>query len=553
VRSIRQGLLTLGQRLTPHPVPVAIAAVALEFLFLGTLGRGSLGFPAGDMLITGAVTALIAWGAAAIGGARAGLATALGAGAAYLVFVSGVSSLGAVESTLAATAILAVAAYVTGVVASALRRQAGERERLLGARLDRALWERGLLERALGSLPRLRERGSEEEVAREVCARLAGEFGCDGALVFARRDHGHALLAAAPALQPAGRAPRYGPQDLRRLALALRDRSPVFVPDLAAQRLSPSARDLARALRATAALLAVPQGRSDLFCLMYWRDPVTAPDAEVMMLAQRFVDQAGMAMGHVRQMQARAEADQLQLALQQGLLPPLAIDHPAIWVATVYRAGERRLLLGGDFVDVLALPDGGLAAIIGDVSGKGPRAAAVGATLRASWRALTLAGTDLATMMETLGETFVAERHSAGEFVTACLAKVDPDGRQLRLVSAGHPPPLLFATGSIREVEVRPFLPLGVTRRQRWRPAALDLPPAWRLLFYTDGLVEGLARPEERERLGMGGLLELLDGTPAFLHQGALQALVAQVTERNGGPLADDVALIGLSSRSPDG
>ena len=66
--------------------------------------------------------------------------------------------------------------------------------------------------------------------------------------------------------------------------------------------------------------------------------------------------------------------------------PPRHIVRPDLEVITRYLSSEGRLRLGGDFIDVMSLPREGLALIIGDVSDHGPAAAALGATLRATWQ-----------------------------------------------------------------------------------------------------------------------------------------------------------------------
>jgi PAS domain S-box-containing protein len=81
---------------------------------------------------------------------------------------------------------------------------------------------------------------------------------------------------------------------------------------------------------------------------------------------------------------AEAEVAALSARLQAGLLPTPAIGDPRLAIHTRYRAGEDRLLLGGDFFDAVERPDGTLTVLIGDVSGHGADAAALGATLRAA-------------------------------------------------------------------------------------------------------------------------------------------------------------------------
>ncbi len=78
-------------------------------------------------------------------------------------------------------------------------------------------------------------------------------------------------------------------------------------------------------------------------------------------------------------------------------------------------------------------------------------------------------------------------------------------------------------------------------RPAEWLPSEVDLPEAWTLVLYTDGLVEGRATPGASERFGAERLRAwFMDGTRA-IDSAALQALVTALEEANGGPLPDDV------------
>ena len=542
-RPLQRRLIATGGRIGRHRVGVGLLASALEIIILATLGRGALGFPSDNMLITGAITALIAWVAAAVAGPKVGMAAAAAAGAAYLAFVTDLSDRGQVETALASSLILLLAAYVTGRAADALRAQAAGRERLLGERLDRAIWERTLLDRLLVATPGLQEHATEEAVAAEVCRRVVEDLGCDGAALLVRDDGGYRSLGALPALPPAAAGRHFG--DGTALDDVEESGAPFFIEDLRGRKLSRDARRLTRALHATSALVCLlPQPAGGVCLVLYWHYAVDEPAAEIRLVAQRLLEQAALAISRVRQQRARHEAHELQAGLQQALLPRLAIPGPPIRVATFYLAGEHRLLLGGDFLDAVELGNGGLRLIIGDVSGHGPRAAAIGATMRASWRAVTVSGASLETVMDTLDAVFLAERRSTADFATLCVATISADGT-LRLLSAGHPPPML-ATDGARDIAVRPFLPLGIVRRQTWTETTCALPAGWRLLFYTDGLLEGRASPGADQRLGPERVRSLVLRLPD-LGRSDLDVLVGHVTAANGGPLSDDVALLAVS------
>jgi PAS domain S-box-containing protein len=243
---------------------------------------------------------------------------------------------------------------------------------------------------------------------------------------------------------------------------------------------------------------------------------------------------------------AQYEVAELHARLEANLLPSLEFTDPRLSVATRYRAGEDRLLLGGDFLDAIEVPDGRVALLIGDVSGHGPEAAAIGATLRSAWRGLVLGGTPDDRVLPTLDEVLVRERSSPESFVTVCAAWVEADRRTLTCSLAGHPAPLLLADG-VASLVVPIGAPLGMLSEPSWDAGAIALPEEWSLLLYTDGLVEGLDGPSSARRFGTGRLaneLSSLAPVPARVTDRALDVLLDRVKQANGGDLADDVGML---------
>jgi len=243
--------------------------------------------------------------------------------------------------------------------------------------------------------------------------------------------------------------------------------------------------------------------------------------------------------------------------LERGLVPRLAVTDPALWIASTYRPG-RRALLGGDFYDVLQTDDGRLRVVIGDVSGRGPDEAALGAGLRIAWRALALAQTDPVGVVDTLQQMIEHERRDPSAFATLCALEVAPAERRLSLRRAGHPPPMLIADGVVTSLPLRGGgPPIGMFGAAEWPPAHFELPERWTILLYTDGLIDG--RDGNGGHLGEDGLRELLgrrlDRRPDWraAPEEMLDELIADVRERNGQPFDDDVAalLIGAQAERP--
>lgn len=233
--------------------------------------------------------------------------------------------------------------------------------------------------------------------------------------------------------------------------------------------------------------------------------------------------------------------------LQRGLLPAPVLRDPAIGVATAYRPGQRRQLLGGDFYDVVETADGVVHALVGDVCGHGPDEAALGVRLRMAWRTLVLSGTDEDRLFEVLDELLGHERHHDGVFTTVAQVSVTAARDRADVRVAGHPPPFLLAGGRTRALdECRPGPMLGLGLPGTWTRTAVPLRGAWSLVLFTDGLYEG--RDADGGRLGLRRLGDLLDagagGTP---DDGLLQRLITEVERRNRGALTDDVAILAIS------
>lgn len=242
--------------------------------------------------------------------------------------------------------------------------------------------------------------------------------------------------------------------------------------------------------------------------------------------------------------------------LERGLLPSPLLSDTRLTVASRYRPGGGQSLLGGDFYDVIEAADGWVHTLVGDVCGRGPDEAALGVCLRVAWRTMVLAGRPMAETIAAVEQVLVNERHQDRMFSTLCVLSVAPDRAHGRLHLAGHPPPLLITPERVSELAAPVCLPVGIGAAEQWPSSDVRLGPAWTVLMYTDGLVEGKvgAGPE---RLGSEGLISCLTSIlPALPGAGAaspqrderlLDALIDRVRELNGGDLDDDLAIFALA------
>lgn len=233
--------------------------------------------------------------------------------------------------------------------------------------------------------------------------------------------------------------------------------------------------------------------------------------------------------------------------LQRGLLPtPLTTD-PALTVASRYVPGRGRSLLGGDFFDLVQDADHTTHAVIGDVCGNGPDAAAIGVGMRVGWRTLTLAGVYKAARIRLLEQVLVAERPHDAMFATACTIRIDPDRSRVTILNAGHPAPLIITAGHAYAAPVHHHLGLGMfPGRGRWQESIITLPAGAGLLLYTDGAYEGFS--EDGTRLGEQRFIELAARLSTITDPADyLTALLAEIRHGDDGRHNDDTALLYLT------
>ncbi|WP_194813851.1 PP2C family protein-serine/threonine phosphatase [Nocardia sp. XZ_19_385] len=217
--------------------------------------------------------------------------------------------------------------------------------------------------------------------------------------------------------------------------------------------------------------------------------------------------QAERATAELRASQMRAREN---ARLERGLLPtPLLHGPRRVDVVARYRPGRAQSLLGGDFYDVVQLPDGTVHAVIGDVSGHGPDEAATGVALRLAWRTLVLSGISGTQQLELLERMLLAERTGDQTFVTATTLVLYPDQQRVRIIRAGHPGLLVCSAEGVDWLEVPGGPALGFLPGQAvWTAHELALPVGSGLVLFTDGLFEGRVGPGS-ERLNEDGLLDL--------------------------------------------
>jgi PAS domain S-box-containing protein len=258
-------------------------------------------------------------------------------------------------------------------------------------------------------------------------------------------------------------------------------------------------------------------------------------------LAVRLGRRAGTA---VENAHLYTERTRIAHTLQRALLPEYLPEVPGVEIDARYCAAGELNEVGGDFYDVFAYGPDSWVFAIGDVCGKGPRAAGVTALARHTLRAAAMSGQSLSEMLGTLHQALRCQP-SGADMCTACLVLMTHTSGHARVTVAlaGHPPALLIGPdGAARPIGKHGTLlgvldPICITEEH----AELDVGDT--LLLYTDGVPDAGVAGEEL--LGEDGLIELCRQAPGLSLAGFLERVERVALDRARGTLRDDIALLG--------
>jgi PAS domain S-box-containing protein len=232
--------------------------------------------------------------------------------------------------------------------------------------------------------------------------------------------------------------------------------------------------------------------------------------------------------------------------LQRSMLTTQLPQVDGVELAARYLPGTRETEVSGDWYDVIPLPDGRAGVVIGDVVGRGLEAAATMSQLRTALRAYAVEGLEPSVVVAKLHRLVAHLR--VGMSTTLVYLDLDPFTREVRYVSAGHPPMLhMPAGGDARFLAGARSTPLGTARADTVIPQErFVLGPGDTLLLYTDGLVE---RRDDSIDSRLEQLRIALAGAPQ-----ELRPALAHLTATLGGDVAlrqDDIALLVLRITPP--
>jgi serine phosphatase RsbU (regulator of sigma subunit)/anti-sigma regulatory factor (Ser/Thr protein kinase) len=216
---------------------------------------------------------------------------------------------------------------------------------------------------------------------------------------------------------------------------------------------------------------------------------------------------AALMLGQIGQALERIYAHEVEhafaLTMQQSLLPPRLPLNPQTVFASRYLAATQGAALGGDWYDVVSLPDGGIGLAVGDVEGHNPQASGVMGHLRSALLAYASEGHQPATILERID--VLLRTLGASHYATCCCLWLDTTTGLGRLATAGHPLPLISpAPGKLKPLDVPIGPPLGLGDGHHYQEREITLEPGSVTALFTDGLLEvrALGPEEALARLG---------------------------------------------------
>jgi serine phosphatase RsbU (regulator of sigma subunit) len=262
---------------------------------------------------------------------------------------------------------------------------------------------------------------------------------------------------------------------------------------------------------------------------------------------------------------------QTALAFQQSLLPQQVPELDGLEVAFRYVPAKPletqgqgiQTQVGGDWYDIIPLAAGRVGMVIGDVEGRGPRAAATMGQLRAALRAYAQDEKAPADIMRKLDEWVrsTAPVGAGGDPPTvSCIYLIyDAWSRELTFANAGHAAPLLAAGGVVRPLEVRhKGVLLGVRGRgirglPTYKEQTVRLPPGAALVLYTDGLTDRRSRADGSGHYTEAEAVALLrDAIAAAANTADANSLALAAEKAVPGDIDDDMAILVLRSSAKD-
>src|SRR5512142_2085856 len=262
---------------------------------------------------------------------------------------------------------------------------------------------------------------------------------------------------------------------------------------------------------------------------------------------------------------------QTALAFQKSLLPQAIPELDGLGVACRYVPAKPletqgqgiQTQVGGDWYDIIPLAAGRVGIAIGDVEGRGARAAAIMGQLRAALRAFAQDEKSPADIMRKLDEWCRALAPADENGVTAgdpptasCIYMIyDAWSRELTFANAGHDAPLLISAGQVRQLEFQHKGVLlgvrgkGIRGLPTYKEETIGMPPGAILVFYTDGLTDRRTRADGSGHYSEAEAVEMLQhAVRAAAASGDADTVATAAECAVPGDIDDDMAILLVQS-----
>jgi serine phosphatase RsbU (regulator of sigma subunit)/anti-sigma regulatory factor (Ser/Thr protein kinase) len=232
--------------------------------------------------------------------------------------------------------------------------------------------------------------------------------------------------------------------------------------------------------------------------------------------------------------------------IQQNFLPKELPELQGWQVAAYYQPARE---VGGDFYDVIPLPDGRVGFVVGDVTDKGVPAALVMSATRSVLRASAQRLIEPGIVLERVNEHLCPDMPEK-MFVTCLYGVLDPESGLLRFANAGHDVPYVKTVDGVEELRAR-GMPLGLMPGMKYEEKEAVLAPGESVLLHSDGIVE--AHDPDREMFGFPRLKQTVADAPGG--QQLIDRVLRDLTSftGRGSEQEDDITMVTLERSGGSG
>jgi PAS domain S-box-containing protein len=266
------------------------------------------------------------------------------------------------------------------------------------------------------------------------------------------------------------------------------------------------------------------------------------PDEREVGLLSAIARQGAQALERARLYEERAY---VAATLQEGLLPKRLPAIAGLEAAVAYRPVGDGSEVGGDFFDLVDLGGGGFLAAVGDVCGKGAKAAMLSGLVRTTIAAVAERGDRPVDILTLANRAIVRHSGERADYATAVCAvlSADGDGFEAVLGSAGHPPAIVLrANGALHTIDAAGVM-LGVQADAEVQERTAVLAPGDALILYTDGVTD--AR-NGREHFGDARLHAAITAAAGGSAQAIVDGVMGAMRGFESGAPRDDAAVLAL-------